>query len=326
MYTLRTNSAAALSYNALKSHNLNSAQHVKQLVTGERLSSNPLNQSSYIKAGVATSALRSAEVAMLNINTATSLVQSIDSSAKLIQDKLMGMRDLAMTAQATLGDGFVGGVVGDKGQICLAMRQAQDSITDTVNRFNWNGMNFMLGGGQNNHTTTARAFNINVGGSGVADNIQMSFKSFHPMSAVDTNGSFFGNAAAPNLPNLNKSAGTDTHAYGDAAMYSGISVGRYLHVDNFGAVSHTLVQLDRAIDGVSTERMRLAGYLERLSSVADLKQSEIINAQKTKSLIVDADYARQVAGFSKTQILKQTATAMLAQVNRRGSAILELLE
>ena len=93
--------------------------------------------------------------------------------------------------------------------------------------------------------------------------IQIELKSFHPHSAIDRDGQFHGNPAAPNLPDLNKTAGTDTHVYGDAALYHGHPLTGapykegHLHGDNRDAIDHTIIQLDRAISGLTAERARL---------------------------------------------------------------------
>ena len=146
--------------------------------------------------------------------------------------------------------------------------------------------------------------------------------------------SFWGDPAAPNLPDLNKTAGTDTHVYGDAALYHGST--RYfntgapykeghLHGDNRDAIDHTIIQLDRAISGLTAERARLGGFLSRLSHMADNVTNEILNSRVRKSQIEDTDVASQIAEFSKREILKQTSMAMLTQINRKGSELLELL-
>ena len=59
--------------------------------------------------------------------------------------------------------------------------------------------------------------------------------------------------------------------------------------------------------------------------MADNVTNEILNSRVRKSQIEDIDVASQIAEFSKREILKQTSMAMLTQINRRGSELLELL-
>ena len=47
--------------------------------------------------------------------------------------------------------------------------------------------------------------------------------------------------------------------------------------------------------------------------------------QAAESLIRDVDFANETANFTKTQILTQTATSMLAQANISPMSVLQLL-
>lgn len=327
MNTIRTNIAAASTHNALRMHNLRSIESMEQLSTGKKLSISRSNSSVHIQSGKNTAALRSLEMAARSINDAISLINSIDVTASNIQNSLTDMRTVAMSESDLLQNTYWG----DKGKICDYFQEAEEGIIDMVNGHSWNGQNFMTGGGENNHTTTVLNFSFNAGGSETSDNIQIELKSFHPHSAIDRDGQFWGNPAAPNLPDLNKSAGTDTHVYGDAALYHGHPITGapynegHLHGDNRNAIDHTIIQLDRALSGLTAERARLGGFLSRLSHMADNVTNEILNTRVRKSQIEDTDVASQIAEFSKREILKQTSIAMLTQINRKGSELLELL-
>ena len=333
MNTIRTNIAAVSTHNALRMHNLRSMEAMEQLSTGKRLSVSRSNSSVHVQSSTNTAALRSLEMAARSINDAISLFNSIDVTASNIQNSLIDMKTVAMSESDLLQNTYFG----DKGKICDYFQQAEEGIIDMVNGHTWNGQNFMIGGGENNHTTTTLNFSFNAGGTDASDTIEIELKSFHPHSAIDRNGNFWGNPAAPNLPDLNKSAGTDTHVYGDAALYHG-SQGRHgfpdtgapykeghLHGDNRDAIDHTIIQLDRAISGLTAERARLGGFISRLSHMADNVTNEILNTRVRKSQIEDTDVASQIAEFSKREILKQASMAMLTQINRRGSELLELI-
>ena len=75
----------------------------------------------------------------------------------------------------------------------------------------------------------------------------------------------------------------------------------------------------------SPRREQRGGFLSRLSHMADNVTNEILNSRVRKSQIEDTDVASEVAEFSKREILKQTSIAMLTQINRKGSELLELL-
>lgn len=83
--------------------------------------------------------------------------------------------------------------------------------------------------------------------------------------------------------------------------------------------------IDQAIDQVSSTRAELGAVNNRL----DFTVSNLANiSEKTsaaRSRINDADFAQETANLSRSQVLQQAATAMLAQSNARPQQVLSLL-
>jgi len=83
--------------------------------------------------------------------------------------------------------------------------------------------------------------------------------------------------------------------------------------------------LDKAIDQVSTQRADLGAVNNRL----DFTVSNLTNiSEKTtaaRSRIMDADFAVETANLSRSTVLQQAASAMLAQANQRPQNVLSLL-
>jgi flagellin len=83
--------------------------------------------------------------------------------------------------------------------------------------------------------------------------------------------------------------------------------------------------IDKAIDQVSSTRAELGAVNNRL----DFTVSNLANiSEKTsaaRSRINDADFAAETANLSRSQVLQQAATAMLAQSNARPQQVLSLL-
>ena len=320
MISLSTNLIATKAYHTLSSHRAHSIESMRVLASGTKTLKSGLNPSSYTRATDAMNSVHSLGSVVRGINNAISLVRTMDVTAGLIQEKLHHMQQLAMTVTDTQLEGWLG----DQGKICLAMRQAQDTVVSIANAFDWNGQNFMIGGGEANATNTNQTFNVRTG-LGTNQTVQFVFKSFAPRSTVDTNGNING----PNLADLNATAGTDTHAYGDAAFYYGtgatVNRGRYLHLDTPTMAANALLQLERALDGVTTERSRVSSYINRLEDIAEESSSQSTNTKRLKSQLMDADYATRTAELSKQQILQEAATAVLAQSNRMHKGMVELL-
>jgi flagellin len=84
-------------------------------------------------------------------------------------------------------------------------------------------------------------------------------------------------------------------------------------------------QLDTTIDNVSTVRAKLGAYQNRFEHTINNINVAIENLSASKSAITDTDMAQEMTNFSKTQILTQAGTAMLAQANMSSQGVLKLL-
>ena len=306
MNTIQTNTNNISTYKVsnLPPAELNSS--ATQLSVSQKTSKVNLNSVVYIKS-TSTPELTSAGIASRNINEATALIQSIDDSAQVVEGKLNEMKTLAVRGT---------------GCACQAMQRQLESIKDVANNFSWNGRNYMVGDGQNDQSTSALDLVVDTANE-KTENLKLTFKSFNPMSAVDTDGSI--DPVKPNLPDLNKSAGTDTHAYGDAAMYSGLNKDDYLHIHNESIRNHTILQLTRATDGITAERTRLASYINQLTHMQEKVQPGDLDPNKKTNQILDIEYAKGITEISKTEILKNLSVAIMAQTNHQGKNLAQLL-
>ena len=88
----------------------------------------------------------------------------------------------------------------------------------------------------------------------------------------------------------------------------------------------TAALLDTAINTLSNAQADVGSYINRLQfNVDNLSRASVV-AEKTKGVIMDADYARETSELAKQQILSQAATSMLAQANQSKSSVLALLQ
>ena len=88
-----------------------------------------------------------------------------------------------------------------------------------------------------------------------------------------------------------------------------------------GAIS----AIDAAIKGVSTVRSYLGATQNRFEHTINNLNVAIQNTTAANSRIRDTDMAQEMTNFSKSQILVQAGTAMLAQANQSSQGILKLL-
>ncbi|MEZ5703799.1 MAG: flagellin [Burkholderiaceae bacterium] len=98
-----------------------------------------------------------------------------------------------------------------------------------------------------------------------------------------------------------------------------------LNVSSFSDSQTALVQIDKALESINTSRANLGAVQGRFeNAVANINvASENISAARGR--IVDADFAKETANLSRSQVLQQAGTAMVAQANQLPQGVLSLL-
>ena len=84
--------------------------------------------------------------------------------------------------------------------------------------------------------------------------------------------------------------------------------------------------IENAIEIALDEATNLGAYLQRLEYTDTNITTMSENVQQSESTIRDADMAKEMVTYAKSNILTQSAQAMLAQANQNGSAVLRLLQ
>ena len=92
------------------------------------------------------------------------------------------------------------------------------------------------------------------------------------------------------------------------------------------SASSALASIDSALDIVNDQRAQLGATMNRLTYTADNLSNVSANLAASRSNIMDTDYATASSQLSKTQIIQQAATAMLAQANQQPQSVLSLLK
>ncbi|ROP44849.1 flagellin [Pseudokineococcus lusitanus] len=96
--------------------------------------------------------------------------------------------------------------------------------------------------------------------------------------------------------------------------------------DNSGTGAARAIELlDTAIQTVSTARADLGAKQNRLEMTIKNLNVSVENLTASESRIRDTDMAAEMVSFTKSQILSQAGTAMLAQANQMGQGVLQLL-
>ena len=86
-----------------------------------------------------------------------------------------------------------------------------------------------------------------------------------------------------------------------------------------------LQKIDSAIDKVNTARGELGAIQTRFEKTVENIDIQNENLTAARGRVVDADFAQETANLSRTQILQQAGTAMVAQANQLPQQVLSLL-
>jgi flagellin len=87
-----------------------------------------------------------------------------------------------------------------------------------------------------------------------------------------------------------------------------------------------IADLSTAIKSIDEQRATLGATINRLTHSVDNLTNASTNTSAARSRIMDTDYAKATTELSRSQIIQQAATAMLAQANQQPSAVLSLLQ
>ena len=83
--------------------------------------------------------------------------------------------------------------------------------------------------------------------------------------------------------------------------------------------------LDEALKKINKQRADLGAYQNRLEETVKGLDIGAENLQASESRIRDTDMAAEMVEFTKTNVLSQAGTAMLAQANQSSQNVLSLL-
>jgi flagellin len=92
-----------------------------------------------------------------------------------------------------------------------------------------------------------------------------------------------------------------------------------------GSAAAAITAIDAAISTVSDKRATLGAYQNRFEhTIANLNVA-VENLSASESRIRDTDMAQEMVSFTRSQILSQAGTSMLAQANSAPQGVLQLL-
>ncbi len=233
--------------------------------------------------------VRGMNVAMRNANDGISMAQTAEGALGKLSDNLQRMRELAVQA-ANDTNGTT-----DRGSLDKEFQQLAQEIARIVGSTSFNGRQLL----DNDNPTV-----FQVGANTGADN-QIT------ITAVNLTGASPGGLAitAGTPPTLGGALGSLLGA-GSSAPDARLS----------------MEAIDTALDLVNNTRATFGAAQNRFEAVISNLQVAAENTASARSRIMDADFAAETANLSRTQILQQAGTAMVAQGNQLPQSVLKLIQ
>ncbi len=84
--------------------------------------------------------------------------------------------------------------------------------------------------------------------------------------------------------------------------------------------------IDSALTTLNSTRAALGAIQSRFETTISFLKTAVENQAAARGRIMDADFAAETANLSRTQILQQAGTAMIAQANQLPQNVLKLLQ
>ncbi|HEL2960371.1 TPA: flagellin [Stenotrophomonas maltophilia] len=98
-----------------------------------------------------------------------------------------------------------------------------------------------------------------------------------------------------------------------------------LDIGTVAGAQRAMSVVDKALESINSSRADLGAIQNRFTSVVANLQTSTENLSASRSRIKDTDFAKETAELTRTQILQQAGTAMLAQANQVPQGVLSLL-
>ncbi|MFT8726838.1 MAG: flagellin [Liquorilactobacillus ghanensis] len=273
---------------------LNQATDAKSSSLTKLSSGSRINSAADDAAGLAVSEKLKAQIggltqAQSNAQDGVSLIQTAEGGLSQIQTMLDRMRDLAVqSSNGTLA-------TEDRNAISKEFTDLKSEISRIADTTEFNGKK-LLGTSQTSSAATTFTFQIGAN-SGQTLSVAISAMNSDALKLTSSIGIVADTAAtADNTSADIKSANTAIGA------------------------------IDAAISTVTNQRATLGATQNRLNYAISNLETSNENLSEANSRIRDVDMAQEMTQFTKSNILTQAATSMLAQANAMPNSVLTLLQ
>ena len=244
--------------------------------------------------GVTASARTQIDLTALGTGNFSFAVQSDNATATTI----------AFSTSGNNADGLAAAIsaLNDKSSLTGVIAKL-NSTSDGITLTNASGSNIVITNNTGSSTATVGGVSTAAGASATAVGQVMldSDKSFGVSGATATD--FFATTASAQLQSVSN-----------------------MDVSTVEAANRTLAMVDSAISSIAGQRAKYGALQSRFETTISNLQTNSENLSASRSRIQDADFAAETANLSRSQILQQAGTAMVAQANQLPQGVLALLK
>lgn len=297
MLGINTNFASLSAQKNLRANGVTLETSIDRLSSGLRV-----NNAKDDAAGLAIAERMNAQVRAFNVSArnasdGTSFLQVADGTLGKLTDNLQRMRELAVQAKnGVLTSSDRQNLNREFTELASEVGRLTEGATyNTVSLFTDANKSLILQVGAGNSGFDTLSVNLTTDGTTTGDALQTVLGATNP-------GTISADVAAN---------------FGDILTVGSVGT---------GGAADGIARLDSAIDAITTIRATVGANLSRLDQVVASLDTASTNLATARGRIMDADYARETAALTRTQILQQAGTAMLAQANQLPNQVLSLLK
>ncbi|MDR2649657.1 MAG: flagellin [Clostridiales bacterium] len=283
---INTNVLALNSHRAMKNVGAAQAQASARLSSGTRI-----NSAADDAAGLAISEkmraqIRGLDMASKNAQDGSSMVQTAEGGMQQIDNMVQRARELTVQAANDTNDAK------DRGKIAQEINNLFQEIDSMSSRVEFNGKKLI-------------------------DGTYSSSTNLYLQVGANASQSITFNIGSMTLSGLNlHSLATVISSAASAGVWSASAAAIDAHLSDF----------DTALKGVTDERAKLGAIQNRLEYTMKSLDISSENLSASESRIRDTDMAKEMMTLTKTNVLSQAATSMLAQANQSPQNVLSLLK
>lgn len=291
MAVVNTNVNASIAQNALARNERAMNTAMERLSTGERINTAGDDAAGLAISSRMTSQVRGLEVGIRNANDAISMISTADGALIEVTNMLQRMRELAL--QASNGTT----TFADRNYLSAEYINLMTEIERIAQNTQWNGQDILDGAA--NGTSGTVAFQVGANGG---QTISLDFGNL-------------GSGVVATVSGM-------THEIHSAAATLSANTAASAITRGTSAVN----AIDTVITSVNAQRATFGAAINQLTYAVDNLSNVKVNAEASRSRILDADYAQETSELARTQIIQQAGTAMLAQANQLPQTVLALLQ